>query len=178
MRYIDGEIEALVKQVADGRFERVIGTSGTILSLGTMAAADEAGEPPEELRNLRVPAKQIRRRAREGDVAAAGRAAPPARPRSAARRHRRRRRRAARHDPAAAGAEEITLCDLALREGLILDYIHQHRKEIARADRYPDVRRRSVVELAERCSYWRRARGAGARSWRWRCSTRRAACTG
>jgi exopolyphosphatase/guanosine-5'-triphosphate,3'-diphosphate pyrophosphatase len=51
-------------------------------------------------------------------------------------------------------ADEITLCDLALREGLILDYIRQHRTEIARADRYPDVRRRSVVELAERCSYW------------------------
>ena len=26
------------------------------------------------------------------------------------------------------GAEEITLCDLALREGLVLDYIHRHRK--------------------------------------------------
>jgi exopolyphosphatase/guanosine-5'-triphosphate,3'-diphosphate pyrophosphatase len=50
-------------------------------------------------------------------------------------------------------AEEITLCDLALREGLVLDYIHQHRAEIKRVDRYPDVRRRSVVELGERCSY-------------------------
>src|SRR5439155_524798 len=28
------------------------------------------------------------------------------------------------------------------------------RKAIAQADQYPDVRRRSVVELAERCSYW------------------------
>ena len=51
-------------------------------------------------------------------------------------------------------AEDITLCDLALREGLVLDYIHQHRTEIARADRYPDVRRRSVVELGERCNYF------------------------
>jgi exopolyphosphatase/guanosine-5'-triphosphate,3'-diphosphate pyrophosphatase len=51
------------------------------------------------------------------------------------------------------GADEITLCDLALREGIILDYIHQHRKEIARVDRYPDVRRRSAIELAERCSW-------------------------
>src|SRR5262249_5445498 len=51
-------------------------------------------------------------------------------------------------------ADEISLCDLSLREGLILDYIAKHRKEIAQADRYPDVRRRSVIELAERCSYW------------------------
>ena len=51
------------------------------------------------------------------------------------------------------GADEITLCDLALREGVLLDYIHGHRKHIARVDRYPDVRRRSVIELAERCSW-------------------------
>jgi exopolyphosphatase/guanosine-5'-triphosphate,3'-diphosphate pyrophosphatase len=52
------------------------------------------------------------------------------------------------------GAEEFTLCDLSLREGVVLDYIARHRKEIAQADRYPDVRRRSIIELAERCSYW------------------------
>jgi exopolyphosphatase/guanosine-5'-triphosphate,3'-diphosphate pyrophosphatase len=51
------------------------------------------------------------------------------------------------------GAEEITLCDLALREGLLLDYIRAHRKDIARVDSYPDVRRRSVIELAERCAW-------------------------
>ena len=52
------------------------------------------------------------------------------------------------------GAEEITLCDMSLREGLVLDYIARHRKEIAQADRYPDIRRRSIIELAERCNYW------------------------
>ena len=33
---------------------------------------------------------------------------------------------------------------------------HLQREEalIAQADRYPDVRRRSVIELGERCSYW------------------------
>ena len=51
------------------------------------------------------------------------------------------------------GADTITLCDLSLREGLVLDYIARHRKEIAHAERYPDVRRRSVFELAERCNY-------------------------
>ena len=53
------------------------------------------------------------------------------------------------------GAIELTLCDLSLREGLVLDYIARHRQQIAQVDRYPDVRRRSVVELAERCNYWR-----------------------
>jgi exopolyphosphatase/guanosine-5'-triphosphate,3'-diphosphate pyrophosphatase len=50
-------------------------------------------------------------------------------------------------------AEEITLCDLALREGVLLDYINSHRKDIRRIDSYPDVRRRSVIELAERCQW-------------------------
>ena len=35
----------------------------------------------------------------------------------------------------------------------MLDYIHRHRRDIARVDRYPDVRTRSVIELAERCSW-------------------------
>ena len=153
VRYIEGEIDAFVKQVTDGKFERVIGTSGTILALGTMAAVDEAGEPPEELRNLRVPAKHIRRvREKVTSLPLAERLRLPGLdPRRA--------------DIIVAGAvlldtilkhlkaEEITLCDLALREGLILDYIHQHSSEISRADRIPNVRKRSVVELAERCSY-------------------------
>jgi exopolyphosphatase/guanosine-5'-triphosphate,3'-diphosphate pyrophosphatase len=61
VRYVEGEMDGFAKQVVEGGFERVIGTSGTILALGTMAAVDEAGEPPEELRNLRVPTKQIHR---------------------------------------------------------------------------------------------------------------------
>ena len=52
------------------------------------------------------------------------------------------------------GADEFTLCDLALREGLVLDYIHRNSARIRKVERYPDVRRRSVVELGERCGYW------------------------
>jgi exopolyphosphatase / guanosine-5'-triphosphate,3'-diphosphate pyrophosphatase len=48
----------------------------------------------------------------------------------------------------------LTLCDLALREGLVLDYIHRNTSRIRKVERYPDVRRRSVVELGERCRYW------------------------
>ncbi len=42
---------------------------------------------------------------------------------------------------------------MSLREGIVLDYVARHHKEIAHAQRYPDVRRRSVIELAERCNY-------------------------
>ena len=52
------------------------------------------------------------------------------------------------------GAKELTLCDLALREGLALDYIRRNQAHIAKVEKYPDVRRRSAIELAERCNYW------------------------
>jgi exopolyphosphatase/guanosine-5'-triphosphate,3'-diphosphate pyrophosphatase len=52
------------------------------------------------------------------------------------------------------GADELTLCDLALREGLVLEYIRKNRRQIVQVDRIPDVRRRSTLELAERCHYF------------------------
>ncbi|HTL49196.1 MAG TPA: Ppx/GppA phosphatase family protein [Steroidobacteraceae bacterium] len=154
VRFLQSEISSFAKQVVQAGFERVIGTSGTILSLGTMAAYEMDGAEPDELRNRRIPSKQIRKlREKLTSLSLAERLRIPGmEPR--------------RGDLAVAGsvildtilreldAEDITLCDLALREGLVLDYIHQHRTEIARADRYPDVRRRSVVELGERCNYF------------------------
>ena len=154
VRHIDAEIGKYLHQIARAGFERVIGTSGTILSLGAVASAAEGLAPGAPLRNRRFTAKMIRRVRKELvalDLEKRLRV-PGLEPRRA--------------DLAVAGAilvdellrrlgaDEITLCDLSLREGLVLDYIARHRKEIAQADRYPDVRRRSVFELAERCNYW------------------------
>jgi exopolyphosphatase/guanosine-5'-triphosphate,3'-diphosphate pyrophosphatase len=154
VRHLTSQIGAYARQVAAAGFDRVIGTSGTILSLGAVAAQAQTGETPPELRNLRVPAREIHRlrkhlvaltlaerlripglEPKRADIAVAG---------------------AVLLDTIlrALGAEEITLCDLALREGLVLDYIHRNRQQIAQVDRYPDIRRRSVVELAERCNYF------------------------
>jgi exopolyphosphatase/guanosine-5'-triphosphate,3'-diphosphate pyrophosphatase len=154
VKHIQSEISAHAKAIVHLGYDRAIGTSGTILSLGTVAAHEMLGHEPEEVRNLRIPAKQIRKvRVKATSLALAQRIRMPGlEPRRA--------------DLVVAGsvlldtilrqlgADDITLCDLALREGLILDYVHRNRKEIARADRYPDVRRRSVIELAERCNYW------------------------
>jgi exopolyphosphatase / guanosine-5'-triphosphate,3'-diphosphate pyrophosphatase len=153
MKHIAGEVDAYVRQIVDAGFDRVIGTSGTILSIGTVAAALDRGVVPTETRNLRVPAKSIRRfrksvteldleqrlhlpglDPRRADLTVAGAILLDALLRRL-------------------GADEITLCDLALREGLVLDYIERHRRDIARVDRYPDVRRRSAIELAERCNW-------------------------
>jgi exopolyphosphatase/guanosine-5'-triphosphate,3'-diphosphate pyrophosphatase len=131
----------------------VIGTSGTILSLGALASSD-GGAPAEDLRNRRVSAKALHKlRKKLTTLSLEERLAVPGLdPRRA--------------DLSVAGsvlldtivrrlgADEFTLCDLALREGLVLDYIHRNSARIRKVERYPDVRRRSVIELGERCRYW------------------------
>jgi exopolyphosphatase/guanosine-5'-triphosphate,3'-diphosphate pyrophosphatase len=154
VRHIDSEAGEYLDEIASAGFDRIIGTSGTILSLGSVAAAAQGDPPDASLRNRRVPAKQLRRvRKTLTSLDLEKRLKVPGlEPRRA--------------DLAVAGAilldtivrrlggEEITLCDLSLREGLVLDYIARHGREIAQADRYPDVRRRSIIELAERSNYW------------------------
>ena len=39
-------------------------------------------------------------------------------------------------------ADSLTVCDFALREGLVLDYIKKNGAHIRTVERYPDVRRR------------------------------------
>src|SRR5579864_2175968 len=154
VRHIQSEIGKYLDRIARAGFDRLIGTSGTILSLGAVAVAPEHRGASLPLRNRRISAKQVRRLRKE----------------LVGMRLEKRLRVAGleprRADLAVAGAilldeimrrlgaDELTLCDLSLREGLVLDYIARHRKEIAQADRYPDVRRRSVFELAERCNFW------------------------
>ena len=153
VKQINAGLAEPVKEITGHGFDRVIGTSGTILSLGALAASDGHPLGSEELRNRRISAKHVHRlRKRIVDLDLAKRLQIPGlEPRRA--------------DVSVAGAvlldtilrrlgaDELTLCDLALREGLALDYIHRNRAQIAKVERYPDVRRRSVIELAERCNY-------------------------
>src|SRR3954466_2884803 len=153
VKHINKEIGGYLDTVAERRFDRVIGTSGTILSLGAVALSEDGVVRDEALRNRRVPAKAIRRLRkrlvsldlearlqmdaldpRRADIAVAGSVLLD----SVLRR---------------LGAVDITLCDLALREGLVLDYIHRNTGMIRKIERYPDVRRRSIIELGERCGY-------------------------
>jgi exopolyphosphatase / guanosine-5'-triphosphate,3'-diphosphate pyrophosphatase len=148
VRHIRRETGAYLRQIAARGFDRVIGASGTMLSIGGLAAGGR--RPAEESRNLRVAVRDIgrlRRRLsrmpleqrlklpgldpRRADLSAVG---------------------AVLIDTllGALGATELTLSDFALREGLVLDYIRRNAAHIRTAERYPDVRRRSVIELAER----------------------------
>ena len=49
------------------------------------------------------------------------------------------------------GLSEVTLCDKAIREGVIYDFIARHRERLKAEHDIPDVRRRNVIGLARRC---------------------------
>jgi exopolyphosphatase / guanosine-5'-triphosphate,3'-diphosphate pyrophosphatase len=51
------------------------------------------------------------------------------------------------------GAEQAALCETALREGIIADYVASNRPGILLVEEFPDLRRRSVMELARRCQF-------------------------
>ena len=127
VKSIQSEIADSVDQIVDLGFERVIGTSGTILSLGLLAATEDGAVAAEGLRSRRISTKQIRRLRRQ-----------------LARMTLAERLRLPGLDPRRAdlavvgsilldtilkklGATELTLCDLALREGLALDYIRKNQ---------------------------------------------------
>lgn len=152
-RHVLEQIDRFCTQIVEAGFDRVIGTSGTILGLAAVAATALRGTPPGEMRNLRVAAKQLRRLRRDlTTLDLDGRLAVPGMdPRRA--------------DLAIAGiilldtilrrlgADELTLCDLALREGLLIDYIRRNRTHITHTEQIPDIRRLSTIELAERFNY-------------------------
>jgi len=159
-RHIRRQVGGYARQLRQRGFERVIGSSGTILSLGTLA---DDTRVIDDVRNARVTTRAIHRLRkrlvpmslderlgvagldpRRADVSAVG---------------------AVLLDTllTALGASELTLCDFALREGLVIDYVKRNAAHIRTAERYPDVRRRSVVELAERCRYWPEHAGQVAR---------------
>ena len=162
MRHIRAELERVSRRDRAAGFDRVIGTSGTILSLGAIAAAQEAAAPPR-----RCATGGSRQAAAPGPQASSSaidieRAAARSRPRAAARRPRRGRRRAAGHDRQAPrrDRDHAVRSVAARRAGPRL-----HRARTAsrspRPSGIPDVRRRSVIELAERCSYCAGPRAAG-----------------
>ncbi|HEY6554695.1 MAG TPA: Ppx/GppA phosphatase family protein [Vicinamibacteria bacterium] len=142
-----------VEAVREAGFECAIGTSGTILALGAMAHHLEHGQAPETLHHLKVSSRtlhELRRQlvastererlrlpgldARRADLLVAG---------------------AVLLDTVLErlGVEELTLCEWALREGILLDYIDRHPRSVARAEAIPDPRKRSVIALAERCLF-------------------------
>jgi exopolyphosphatase / guanosine-5'-triphosphate,3'-diphosphate pyrophosphatase len=155
VKYIKTAVDEFARQVRTAGFDRVIATSGSAISLAQVA---QGGRSPftgdSTVHHSRISAKQLHRARKQ--LVSLGMAARLRLPGLDAR----------RADLIVAGAvlldtlvqvfraKEVVFSDFALREGLVLDYIHRNRSRIARIDRFPDIRRRSVVELAERCRWY------------------------
>jgi exopolyphosphatase/guanosine-5'-triphosphate,3'-diphosphate pyrophosphatase len=148
--HIRAEAAEHLGRVRAGGFRRVIATSGTALSLGEIAlrgrgtgAMNHARLPAAALHRLRkaLVASDMRQRlrmpgldSRRSDIIVAGAVLADTIVRLL-------------------GAPEIVLCEGSLREGLVLEFIARNRRHIAQVDRYPDIRRRSVFELGDRCRW-------------------------
>lgn len=143
-------LDPLFRRVRRARPTTLVGTSGTLLNLTAMAAALRGRNPKGRVRRrvLRLDdLERIRERVLRSD--ASERAKLPALD-----------RRRVDLIPAGVviasvlmrglGLSELRACDWALREGILLDFIDRHPDEVATADRVPDLRRRSVLQLADR----------------------------
>ena len=148
--HIRAEAAEYLDGVREAEFRRVILTSGTALNLGEMAlhgtgidTMNHARLPADALHRLRkqLVASDMRRRlripaldSRRADIIVAGAVLADTLVRLL-------------------GTAEVVLCDFSLREGLVLDFLARNRGQIAQVDRCPDIRRRSVLELGERCRW-------------------------
>jgi len=153
VKHTEKTLEGDLRRIRRKGLDLVVGTSGTILAVGRLAREQETGQRPDSLHHVTVSAEAIhavRRRLCRLDLRT--RLKVPGLD----------RRRA---DVIVAGAivldtllrrlaaPSIILSEWALREGILLEYIRSHATTLARAEAYPDVRRRSVLDLAERCQY-------------------------
>ena len=140
-------LEPALKGMQRYRIRRVVGTSGTMLNLVTIAG-HRRGEPPEaHLNNYVVSADEIARVRRQLQKA------------SCDERTKIKGLDTKRADIIVAGAciadevlsyleaEEMVACTWALREGVLLDFIARNPLKIAEVEQFEDPRRRSVARL-------------------------------
>lgn len=139
--------EQTFKQIHDLGFDRVIGTSGTIRTMGEAAHLAAGGEALQSVNAEAVKLKdleeltqklldmKLKKRAEVEGVSE--------------------KRADAIHLGGVlltqlldmAGVEEITLCDASLREGMILDYLERHALEVAAVSEPSNLRHRKAAHL-------------------------------
>ena len=148
--YVHGAAAEVMSQAHKLGFDRVVGTSGTIRTLGEAAHLSTGGSPFRSLNAQTVRRRDLReltRRLVELDSAKRAKVEGIGE---------------ARADTIHLGGvllcellemaevEELTLCDASLREGVIWDYLERHGRAPTTHTPIPDPRRRSIVELARK----------------------------
>jgi exopolyphosphatase/guanosine-5'-triphosphate,3'-diphosphate pyrophosphatase len=152
LRALEAHIQSVAQSVMEEAraigFTRVIGTSGTIRTLGEAAHLAAGGKPFRTinaevvpLSNLEKLSKQLLTMPPEKRASISGISEI---------------RTDAIHLGGVllvkllqmANVNELTLCEASLREGLVLDYLERHAKSIDIFPEFKDLRHRSVAQLA------------------------------
>jgi exopolyphosphatase/guanosine-5'-triphosphate,3'-diphosphate pyrophosphatase len=147
-QHVAQTLDPLLEPFERHRFRRVVGTSGTLLNLITMAGYLRGNPPDGHLNNFTVSADDLGRvrrmlvksdreerlrikglDAKRVDLIVAGACLFD-------------------HVLRRMGAKEVVACTWSLREGVLLDFVARHAKGIAETEQYGDPRHRSVVRLA------------------------------
>jgi exopolyphosphatase/guanosine-5'-triphosphate,3'-diphosphate pyrophosphatase len=155
LRALEETVDTQLKTALDAfkikKFESVFATSGMAANLADIICLKQTGRPLPQQNLARVALKDLRLLERELARASlkARLAIPGLDP-----------KRVDTLLPAAVvlrrlleltGQDEMTLCDKAIREGVIYDFIARHREGLKAEKDFPDVRRRNVIGLARRC---------------------------
>jgi exopolyphosphatase/guanosine-5'-triphosphate,3'-diphosphate pyrophosphatase len=152
-RHVREAMEPTIEEIRRLGPVQVIGTSGTIINIGSIVSErrdDEQLTNPQGFTFTRDDLDDLHKdlaKADEGELASMKGLDPD------------------RKDILLPGAclmtevlealdlESVTLCDKAIREGVILDYIAKNAKKLALEAEIPNVRLRSVMQLARRCEF-------------------------
>jgi exopolyphosphatase/guanosine-5'-triphosphate,3'-diphosphate pyrophosphatase len=152
-KHVEQDLEPLARKIGPRTFARCIGTSGTVENIATVCAYARGTteiEPVTQLRMTRSELKsllsELSEMTREERLKVSGVDA----------------RRVDSILPGIVvllavmqkfGISELEHCDMALREGIILDDIARHQGYLRARSMWPDPRTRSVIYLGERCHF-------------------------
>ncbi len=152
-RTIDTELDAALQRLKMKEFHRVIGTSGMIGNLTEIIHLRRTGRPLQQLNLATVDLKEIAQteellkttslKDRLGIPGLDPKRADLLLPVTMVLRTLLQR----------IGHDKLTISDKAIREGIIYDFIQRHQEGIRAEQEIPNVRRRNVLYLAERCRY-------------------------
>lgn len=152
-KHISGQLKNVLPQIKALGFANAIGTSGTLNNLAAMAfyagnrsqeySARDASLGYDDMKALyqRLIASTSEERAAmkgldplRNDLIVSGAAVTMAFMKSL-------------------GIQKLRLCDKAIREGMVYDYIARNRFRLKSEETIPDVRLRNVLRLASKCNY-------------------------
>lgn len=144
-KYVSAQLKSIAPQIKALGVDQAIGTSGTLQNLAAMAAGGNRADSLsyEDLKDLYgrlVQSTPEERATMKGldplrnDLIVSGAAS-------------------AFLAMKAFKLDSISLCDKAIREGMVYDYIARNRFRLKSEETIPDVRLRNVLRLASKCNY-------------------------